>query len=131
MQRCLKVRCKNKTSDEESKQCETQGEKPRAEDAPVESVAIRLPPRRRSTDRSRSVEDDSGGQRERQAATWRGGIEERDKETENGSCRVNVAVCLAPPEERMLHQLQLRPKGLMDKAAQRGSRVRRPLSCQG
>lgn len=52
------------------------------------------------------------------------------KETESGSCRVNVAVCLAEPEERTLHQLQLRPKGLMGKTTQQGSRVRRPLSAR-
>lgn len=57
-------------------------------------------------------------------------IEERDKETESGSCRVNVAVCWAAPEERILHQLQLRPKGLMDRTTQQGSRVRRPLSAR-
>lgn len=57
-------------------------------------------------------------------------IEEWDNETESGSCRVNVAVCWAAPEERILHQLQLRPKGLMDKTTQQGSRVRRPLSAR-
>lgn len=52
------------------------------------------------------------------------------KETESGSRGVNVAVCLAEPEERMLHQLQLRPEGLMGKTTQQGSRVRRPLSAR-
>lgn len=60
----------------------------------------------------------------------RGRIEATDKETESGSCSVNVAVCLAVSEERTLHQLQLRPKGLMDKTTQQGSRVRRPLSAR-
>ncbi|KAJ7995582.1 hypothetical protein DPEC_G00246080 [Dallia pectoralis] len=56
------------------------------------------------------------------------GTEGRDKGTESGSGRVNVAACLAVPVEWVLHQLQLGPKGLMDKTAQQGSRVRRPLS---
>lgn len=51
------------------------------------------------------------GQIEKQADMQ--GSEEQDKVTESGSCRVNVAVCLAAPEERMLHQLQLSPKGLI------------------
>lgn len=52
------------------------------------------------------------------------------KETESRRRGVNVAVCLAEPEERTLHQLQLRPKRLMGKATQQGPRVRRPLSAR-
>lgn len=52
------------------------------------------------------------------------------KETESGSCRVNVPVCLAESEESTLHQLQLRPEGLMGRTTQQGSRVRRPLSAR-
>lgn len=52
------------------------------------------------------------------------------EETESGSCGVNVAVCLAEPEERALHQLPLSPKGLMGKTTQQGSRVRRPHSAR-
>lgn len=52
------------------------------------------------------------------------------KETESGSCRVNVPVYLAEPEESTLHQLQLRPEGLMGRATRQGSRVRRPLSAR-
>lgn len=52
------------------------------------------------------------------------------KETESRRYGVNVAVCLAEPEEKTLHQLQLRPKRLMGKATQQGPRVRRPLSAR-
>lgn len=52
------------------------------------------------------------------------------KETESGSCRVNVPVCLAEPEESTLHQLQPRPEGLMGRTTRQGSRVRRPLSAR-
>lgn len=52
------------------------------------------------------------------------------KETESGSCRVIVPVCLEEPEESTLHQLQLRPEGLMGRTTQQGSRVRRPLSAR-
>lgn len=69
--------------------------------------------------------EDARGQREERA-----GAEGKDKETESGNCRVNVAVCLAVLKERLLHQLQLRPKGLMDRTTQQGSRVRRPLSAR-
>lgn len=68
------------------------------------------------------------GQHEERADTQ--GTERRDKETESGSCGLNLAVCLAVPEEWVLHQLQLGRKGLMDKTAQQGSRVRRPLSAR-
>lgn len=48
--------------------------------------------------------------------------------TENGSFRVNAAACLAGLREWVLHQLQLSPKGLTDKAAQQECGVRRALS---
>lgn len=72
-----------------------------------------------------SVAEDSRGHHKKRVDTL--GSEDSHKETESGSRRVNAAVCLAAPQERMLHQLQLRPEGLMDKATQQGSRVRRPL----
>lgn len=52
------------------------------------------------------------------------------KETESGSCRVIVPACLEEPEESTLHQLQLRPEGLMGRTTQQGSRVRRPISAR-
>lgn len=58
------------------------------------------------------------------------GSELTPKETESGSCRVNVPVCLAEPEESALQQLQLRPEGSMGRTTQQGSRVRRPLSAR-
>lgn len=68
------------------------------------------------------------GQREERDDTRE--TEQRGKETESGSYRVNVAVCLAEAEERVLHQLQLGSKGSMDKTTQQGSKVRRPLSAR-
>lgn len=49
------------------------------------------------------------GQHESKMDTQR--TERRDKGTENGSYKLNVAVCLVVRREWALHQLQLGPKG--------------------
>lgn len=51
----------------------------------------------------------AGGQHESKPDTQR--TERRDKGTENGSYKLNVAVCLVVRGEWALHQLQLSPKG--------------------